>query len=196
MQLQQDQVLETQQLFQEWLLKRQQTRATSFRLNTNGKDDGLDLADVFTIALKNDSKMLDKVINMSAGDQGLSTLLTPAQQQEFARFAHQRKIQDMMAQEKKRQDMAAAGFSAFAFQPTSSSSLPSLPSLSSSSSSSPAATTAANLLNGSLWNSNGSGGSNSWLAGGLGSSSNPFAFQSKFQPSITNDQYLKMNRKR
>ncbi|KAF9935164.1 hypothetical protein BGZ65_003471 [Modicella reniformis] len=185
MQSHQEQGREMQQLFQEWLLKRQQARANSFRLNTHSKDDGLDLADVFTIALKKDPKLMEKMIST---DPGLNVLLTSAQQQEFTKFVEQRRIQDLMAQEKKRQEMAAAGFSTSAFQHLSSSSFsPSLPS------SSAAAAATASLLTGSLWNSN--GGSNSWLPGGYGSGGQ-FGFQSKFQPSMPNEEYLKMNRKR
>lgn len=200
MQSQQDQAQEMRQLLQEWLAKRQQSRATSFRMNTNSKEDGLDLADIFTIALKKDPKLMDKMINPSSGDQGLNVLLTPAQRQEFTLFVEQRRIHDLMAQEKKRQDMAAAGFSTFAFQPVPSSSSSPFSSLSSSSTStaSAAAAAAASLLTESLWNSNGNRGSgnDNWLTGGYGNGGGQTGTQTKYRAPITNEQYLRMNRKR
>ncbi|KAG0324071.1 hypothetical protein BGZ99_002229 [Dissophora globulifera] len=193
LQSQQEQVREMQQLLQEWLLKRQQARATSFRLNTNGKDDGLDMADVFTIALQRDPGLVQRMMSTTGPGQGLGLLLTPAQQQEFGQFLEQRKIQDLMAQEKKRQDLMAAGFSSLAFQ--------SQPTVSSFSAPSFSANTAAgsNMLGSAQWNG---GDSNmlsmNWATTAFGSSSlglgsEPIAFPSRFQPPMTNEQYLKRN---
>ncbi|ORZ05320.1 hypothetical protein BCR41DRAFT_361889 [Lobosporangium transversale] len=122
MQSRQEHVQEMQELLQEWLLKRQHARATSFRMGTNHRDDGLDLADVITIALQKDPKLMERVLSTAGPEQGLNLILTPAQQQEFGQFLQQKRIQELLAIEKKRQDMAAAGFSNFAFQPSLSSS--------------------------------------------------------------------------
>ncbi|KAF8939670.1 hypothetical protein EDD21DRAFT_357267 [Dissophora ornata] len=116
LQSQQEQAQQLQELLQEWLLRRQQVRATSFRLNTHGKDDGLDLADVFTIALQKDPRLVERMMSTAGPGQGLNLLLTPEQQQEFGQFLEQRRIQELMAQEKKKQDLTAAGFSSQAFQ--------------------------------------------------------------------------------
>ncbi|KAF9199005.1 hypothetical protein BGZ49_010929 [Haplosporangium sp. Z 27] len=188
MQSQQEQIHEMQELLQEWLLKRQQTRATSFRLNTNSKNDGLDLADVFTIALQRDPKLVERMMTTAGPGQGLNLLLTPPQQQEFAEFLEKRRIQDLMAQEKKKKDLFSAGFAGLAggYQPFSTNPLIG----SSSSSSNAAAAAAANLLSSSLWNNN-SNNTSSWLTE-LG---NQKATPSHFQYPMTNEQYLKRNSK-
>ncbi|KAG0023545.1 hypothetical protein BGZ80_009104 [Entomortierella chlamydospora] len=197
MQLQQEQIHEMQELLQEWLLKRQQLRATSFRIGTNSKEDGLDLADVFTIALQRDPKLVERMMTTAGPGQGLSLLLTPSQQQEFAEFLEKRRIQDVMAQEKKKQDLFAAGFSGLGNYQSFSTPTFGMPSSSSSSSSSQlAAAAAANLLTSSLWNNNNNNNSNaasSWLNGLT--TSNLKATPSHFQYPMTNEQFLKKNSK-
>ncbi|KAF9114855.1 hypothetical protein BGX27_009603 [Mortierella sp. AM989] len=180
MQSQHEQVREMQQLLQEWLVKRQQLRATSFRLNTNSKEDGLDLADVFTIALQRDPKLVERMMTTAGPDQGLNLLLTPSQQQEFGEFLEKRRIQDLMTQEKKKQELASAGFSGLAGF--------SLPITSSSSSA------AANLLS-SLWNTNtNTSAASNWFSG-LNNVSDQTVFPSRFQYPMSNEQYLKRNSK-
>ncbi|KAG0201089.1 hypothetical protein BGX28_006040 [Mortierella sp. GBA30] len=181
-QSQQSQAREMQTLLQEWLLKRHQKRATSFRLNSK-ETDGIDLADVLTIAMQKDPKLVERM--MINGGGGLDMLLTPVQQQDFNEFLEQRKIQELMVQEKKRQELAAAGFSSFAFD--------AMPSSSTSSTSSA-----------------GGVGSSSWMTTGLlsDSLSNPFSFgsgagvggttmayPSRYQPQMTNEQYLSLNKR-
>ncbi|KAI1304591.1 hypothetical protein EDD11_005086 [Mortierella claussenii] len=191
MQSHQEQVREMQQLLQEWLFRRQQSRANSFRLNTNHKDDGLDLADVFTIALQKDPKLVERMMTTAGPGQGLNLLLTPDQQQEFNQFLEQRRIQDLMVQEKKKQDMMAAGFSGFAaLQPLSGPATLLSSASSSSSTSAAAAAAAASLLTAGIWGSGGSNTSN-WM-NGLDSGT---VFPSRFQPRMTNEQYLKRNSK-
>ncbi|KAG0370920.1 hypothetical protein BC939DRAFT_54626 [Gamsiella multidivaricata] len=190
LQSQQAQVREIQELLQEWLMRRQQIRATSFRLKTSSKDDGLDLADVFTIALQKDPNLVERMLTTSGPGQGLSLLLTSAQQQEFAQFLDQRRIHDLMSQEKKKQDLTAAGFSSFTFQPPQGSS-------SSSSAAAAAAAAAASMLTAGLWSSSTTGPSSSWTGSGSGGcnglGSGQAAFPSRFQPQMTNEQYLKRN---
>ncbi|KAF9180246.1 hypothetical protein BGZ51_006334 [Haplosporangium sp. Z 767] len=180
MQYQQSQIQEMQQLLQEWLLRRHQKRATSFRLHSNNKDDGLDLADVFTIALQKDPKMIEKMImNHATGvGGGLELLLTPAQQQEFAEFWEQRKIQDMLTQEKKKQDLAAAGLSSLVFNPSMAS---------------PSSTVSSSLWPSSLLNSS-TDMSPFNFAAAAAATTGQMAFQSQYKPSMTQEQYLKRNR--
>ncbi|KAF9426221.1 hypothetical protein BGZ76_002853 [Entomortierella beljakovae] len=200
MQSQQEQVQEMQQLLQEWLVKRQKLRATSFRLNTNSKDDGLDLADVFTIALQRDPKIMERMMTTSGPGQGLSLLLTPAQQHEFAEFLEKKRIQDLMDQEKKSKDLFNAGFTGAAglgglgnygglggYTPLAASIA------ASSSTPSSSAAAAANLLSSGFWNTANGNTSSNWLNGLAGGDNNTsqVAFPSRFQYPLTNDQYLK-----
>ncbi|KAG0000929.1 hypothetical protein BGZ79_005302 [Entomortierella chlamydospora] len=85
-------------LLQEWLIQRQQQRAS----NRNE----LDLADLFTLAFKRDHQLVSKV---ASSPGGIDMLLTPQQQFEFGVFlqAHQQ-----AEDEKKRKEI----MSGFAFQ--------------------------------------------------------------------------------
>ncbi|KAG0054030.1 hypothetical protein BGZ83_012106 [Gryganskiella cystojenkinii] len=207
MQMQQQQAREMQNLLQEWLLKRQKAKTapkSAFSLSNQNKDE-LDLADVFTIALQKDPKLLERMLTPSSSStpmfpgapivpntSGLDMLLTPSQQIEFAQFLEQRRIQEILTQEESKrrlqQDLAAAGFSPLAFQTV----LSGLGGGSSSSSSS----SSTNLFSGL----SGAGSSNP-----LGNNSNLFSPSwtgnttstpnfSQYQPSLTNDQYLNLKR--
>ncbi|KAF9278635.1 hypothetical protein BGZ68_008442 [Mortierella alpina] len=175
MQSSQARAREMQTLLQEWLLKRHQKRSSGFRLNSKDSD-GIDLADVFTIALQKDPKLVERM--MANGGGGLDVLLTPVQQQEFQEFLDQKKLQELMAQEKKRHEFAAAGFSSFAFDSASS-------------------------AGGSSWLNPGILGStstaNPFSLAGLGGSSSSsgasMAYPSQFRDSMTHEQYLSYNKR-
>ncbi|GJJ71820.1 hypothetical protein EMPS_04180 [Entomortierella parvispora] len=208
LQIQQQQAQEMRNLLQEWLLKRQKAKSTSsslFSQNNKNKAE-LDLADVFTIALQKDPKLLERMLQptnnasspsafpgvnsgMTSTPSGLEMLLTPAQQQEFSYFLEQKRIQQILSQEesKKRlqQDLTAAGFSPLAFQ-TALSGLSGSPS-----SSSNIFGDTSNLFG------NDSSFSSSWAAAAAanaaaGSSSS--AVYSHFQPPLTNENYLGLKR--
>lgn len=198
MQLQEDQGREFRRSLEEWLYRRQQQKrtSTSFRLG-GGKDDALDMADVLTIALQKDPMFVERM--MANGGQGLDVMLTPAQQQEFWMFLEEKRAKELLAQEKKRQDMASAGFSQL------------LGPQSSSSSSMFGGSGVGGLLSSGLFGSltsgnNGHNGfttSSSWGTGNsssglFGGSNNdvPIAFPSQFQPPMTQEQFLKRNRSR
>ncbi|KAF9360843.1 hypothetical protein BGX26_007428 [Mortierella sp. AD094] len=91
-------------LLQEWLVRRQQQRAS----NRNE----LDLADLFTLAFKRDHQLVNKV---TSSPGGIDMLLTPQQQFEFGQFlqAHQQ-----AEDEKRRKELLMSGF---AFQNSASS---------------------------------------------------------------------------
>ncbi|KAF9966429.1 hypothetical protein BGZ70_002359 [Mortierella alpina] len=164
---------EMQTLLQEWLLKRHQKRSSGFRMNSKDSD-GIDLADVFTIALQKDPKLVERM--MMNGGGGLDVLLTPVQQQEFQEFLDQRKLHELMAQEKKRHEFEAAGFSSFAFDSASS-------------------------AGGSSWLNPGflgnTSSTNPFSLAGLGgsSSSASMAHPSQFREPLTHAQYLSYNKR-
>ncbi|KAF9428858.1 hypothetical protein BGZ94_000744 [Podila epigama] len=105
----QEQAREQQELLQEWLLRRQQQRASTLLVT---KD--LDLADVFTLAMQKDATLLDRT---AAAPGGLDLLLTPQQQFEFGQFVQQRQLQELQQQEERKkklqQQLSSAGFSTF-----------------------------------------------------------------------------------
>ncbi|KAG0289893.1 hypothetical protein BGZ96_006643 [Linnemannia gamsii] len=196
MQLQEDQGREFRRSLEEWLYRRQQQKrtSTSFRLG-GGKDDALDMADVLTIALQKDPMFVERM--MANGGQGLDVMLTPAQQQEFWMFLEEKRAKELLAQEKKRQDMASAGFSQL-LGPQSSSSLLGGSGVGGLLSSGlfGSLTSGNNGHNGFTTNSTwGSGNSSSGLFGGSNNDM-PIAFPSQFQPPMTREQYLKRNRDR
>ncbi|KAG0309593.1 hypothetical protein BGZ97_013025 [Linnemannia gamsii] len=204
MQLQEDQGREFRRSLEEWLYRRQQQKRTSnsFRLG-GGKDDALDMADVLTIALQKDPMFVERM--MANGGQGLDVMLTPAQQQEFWMFLEEKRAKELLAQEKKRQDMASAGFSQL-LGPQSSSSSSSLFGGSGvggllSSGLFGSLTSGNSGLNGfttsSSWGSGNSSGSGLFgSSSGGGNDEMPIAFPSQFQPPMTQEQYLKRNRGR
>ncbi|KAG9323397.1 hypothetical protein KVV02_002547 [Mortierella alpina] len=164
---------EMQTLLQEWLLKRHQKRSSGFRMNSKDSD-GIDLADVFTIALQKDPKLVERM--MMNGGGGLDVLLTPVQQQEFQEFLDQKKLHELMAQEKKRHEFEAAGFSSFAFDSASS-------------------------VGGSSWLNPGflgnTSSTNPFSLAGLGGSSSSAltAYPSQFREPMTDAQFLSYNKR-
>ncbi|KAK3808806.1 MAG: hypothetical protein JOS17DRAFT_780547 [Linnemannia elongata] len=197
MQLQENQGREFRRSLEEWLYRRQQQKkraSTSFRLGgSNGKDDALDMADVLTIALQKDPMFVERM--MANDGQGLDVMLTPTQQQEFWVFLEEKRAKELLAQEKKRQDLASAGFSDLVAQQHSSSSASLFGGGSGGLLSS---TLFGNLMNGNNQNAFTTSSWGSGSSGLFGSSNNetPLAFPSQFQPSMTNEQYLKRNRGR
>ncbi|KAG0070429.1 hypothetical protein BGZ90_012649 [Linnemannia elongata] len=204
MQLREDQGREFRRSLEEWLYRRQQQKraSTSFRLGgSSGKDDALDMADVLTIALQKDPMFVERM--MANGGQGLDVMLTPTQQQEFWMFMEEKRAKELLAQEKKRQDLASAGFSDLVAQQHSSSSASLFGGGSGGLLSS---ALFGHLMNGNSNSSNNSnnnqngfatsswGLSNSGLFGS--NSETPVAFPSQFQPPMTPEQYLKRNRSR
>ena len=212
LQMQQQKAREMQNLLQEWLLKRQKAKsAPKSMFSLNGNKDELDLADVFTIALQKDPKLLERMLMPSPSSlsspfsstfssstpgpasnaTGLEMLLTPAQQQEFAQFLEQKRFQQILSQEESKQrlqqDLTAAGFSPLAFQ-TALSGFNGGSTLTSSN----MFRDTSNLFG------NDSAFSSSWGAAvaanttAAGSSSS--ATFSHFQPPMTNDQYLGLKR--
>ena len=208
LQMQQQQTQEMQNLLQEWLLKRQKAKSSSsslFSLNNNNKKAELDLADVFTIALQKDPKLLERMVQPTSAASpssafpgtgltptptGLEMLLTPVQQQEFSVFLQQKRMQQILSEEENsrrlQQDLTTAGFSPLAFQTAFSG----LGGLSSSSS---------NMYGGtSNLYGNDNSFSSSWAAAAAnaaasaGSSSS--ATYSQFQAPMSNEQYLSLKR--
>ncbi|KAF9909645.1 hypothetical protein EC991_008303 [Linnemannia zychae] len=192
MQLREDQGREFRRSLEEWLFLRQQqkrvTMSSSFRLGGSGKDDALDMADVLTIALQKDPMFVERM--MANGGQGLDVMLTPAQQQEFWMFLEEKRAKELLAQEKKRQDLATAGFNSLG-----------------SSLFGNGSGSLSTLFGGLSGGSNGSNlfsTTNGWSGGevgGISSSSGsgrlfdtPIAIPSQFQPPMTHEQYLKRNR--
>ncbi|KAF9152844.1 hypothetical protein BG015_004583, partial [Linnemannia schmuckeri] len=107
----------------------------------------------------------------------------------------EKRAKELLAQEKKRQDLASAGFSHLVSQQSSSSSS----SFGGGSGGLLSSALFGNLTSGN--NNNNGFTTNSWGSGssGLFGSSNsemPTAFPSQFQPPMTNEQYLKRNRDR
>ncbi|KAF8988478.1 hypothetical protein CPC16_011911 [Podila verticillata] len=163
----QEQAREQQELLQEWLVRRQQQRASTLMVT---KD--LDLADVFTLAMQKDPGLIERT---TAAPGGLSLLLTPHQQFEFGQFVQQRQLQELQQQEDRKkklhQQLSSAGFSPFAFGAGSSPSTanPFAMAGNSSSNSGLMSATATNTM--------------------LNSLVNPIAF-SQFQSPLSNEQYL------
>ncbi|KAF9126783.1 hypothetical protein BGW39_006352 [Mortierella sp. 14UC] len=189
MQLREDQGREFRRSLEEWLFRRQQqkrvTMSSSFRLGGSGKDDALDMADVLTIALQKDPMFVERM--MANGGQGLDVMLTPAQQQEFWMFLEEKRAKELLMQEKKRQDLAIAGFSSLGYQPQGSSLFGN----------------GGGPLSSALFEglSGGNDGRNGGGLGGIGSNGGsgglfdtPIAYPSQFQPPMTHEQYLKRNR--
>ncbi|KAF9924519.1 hypothetical protein FBU30_005539 [Linnemannia zychae] len=193
MQLQENQGREFRRSLEEWLYRRQQQKRSSKSIfqssGLSNKDEGLDMADVLTIALQKDPMFVERM--MANGGQGLDVMLTPSQQQEFWLFLEEKRAKELLAQEKKRQDMASAGFSSFAGQPTFSSSSSSLLGNNGNST----------LSSGFFNNASNNNRANdySWMSGFLNGNSEgnmPMAFPSQFQPPMTHEQYLKRNREK
>ncbi|KAF9183310.1 hypothetical protein BGZ51_008134 [Haplosporangium sp. Z 767] len=90
MQHQREEQEKQQELLREWLVRRQQTRASHCK--------ELDLADLFTLAFKRDHQLVNKV---ASSPGGMDMLLTPQQQFEFGQFlqAHQRQEEERKQKE-------------------------------------------------------------------------------------------------
>ncbi|KAG0094164.1 hypothetical protein BGZ93_007970 [Podila epicladia] len=164
----QEHAREQQELLQEWLIRRQQQRASTLMVT---KD--LDLADVFTLAMQKDPGLIERT---TAAPGGLDLLLNPHQQYEFGQFVQQRRLQELQQQEDRKkklhQQLTSAGFGPFAFGATSSANTN--PFAMASSSSNLMSTTAAQTM--------------------LSNLVSPVTF-SQFQTPISHDQYLQKNSK-